>query len=36
MASEPYDFETERHETIESMRRRLAGPGRAFALHPER
>jgi AraC family transcriptional regulator len=26
MASEPYDFDTERHQTIESMRRRLAGP----------
>jgi AraC family transcriptional regulator len=33
MASEPYDFEVERHETIESMRHRLDGPGRAFARY---
>lgn len=33
MASVPYDFEVERHETIESMRRRLDGAGSAFARY---
>jgi AraC family transcriptional regulator len=33
MASEPYDFQAERHETLESMHRRLNGPGRAFARY---
>ena len=33
MASEPYDFEVERNETIESMGHRLDGPGRAFARY---
>jgi AraC family transcriptional regulator len=33
MASEPYDLETERHATIETMRARLAGPGAAFARY---
>jgi AraC family transcriptional regulator len=33
MASVPYDFGTERHETLESMRQRLEGAGRAFARY---
>ena len=33
MASVPYDFDTERHETLGSMRQRLEGGGRAFARY---